>query len=348
MNKVLLFILLVSSFFGFAQNDKNIFISGVVIDENKNAVPNVNVSINNSLKGTKTDNTGHFFLTINTFKQITFSHINYYTLIKKIHEAEFNGLNNDTLSINVGLKFKVNQLESFEINGKKTESLYNKSFVPIYDYQFYGDSLLLLLKELKNTKLRLVNSKQEILAEQIVPNRCKHLFKDCFGNIHITSIDSAYQIKIDSFKISLTHSIRKGVFNSYLKPCISKINNTYIFKKEFSYNESIAYYYLNEDREVHFLNTINNEVAESLQAKKKAAKFQLQNSGNSKMSEAESSVKDARKLIQDINFSNHILTNLPESRLFSIKNNVYVFDHTNDSCWIYDKQLKFKKGVPIY
>ena len=39
-----------------------------------------------------------------------------------------------------------------------------------------------------------------MLAEQIVPDKCKHLFKDCFGNIHITNIDSAYELKIDNIE----------------------------------------------------------------------------------------------------------------------------------------------------
>ena len=83
MHKFLLFILLACCFSGFSQNKKNIIVSGIVIDKNKNPISDVNIYIAKTSKGTKTNNIGRFFLPIGTFRRVTISHINYYTVIKK-------------------------------------------------------------------------------------------------------------------------------------------------------------------------------------------------------------------------------------------------------------------------
>jgi hypothetical protein len=239
------FILL--SLCGFSQKDNIITVKGIVTDIFEKPILNANISIVGSSKGAKTDVNGVFYLRVKQkATTLKISHISYYLKNKMLVE----GVINDTLNTRIQLTQKINQLEAFEITEEKIELLYNKHFVPIYDYEFYEDKLLLLVKELNVTKLRLISENKGLITEIEVPNGCNNIFKDCFGNIHITNRDSAYQLKIDFLRIDFAYTISRKKFDSYLRSCVQEFNNIFIFKLQSWYNETITYHYYDENKEI--------------------------------------------------------------------------------------------------
>ena len=329
---------------GFSQKENVITVKGVVIDIYEKPISNVNISIVGSSKGAKTDLNGVFYLKIKQeATTLKVSHISYYTKNRMLTERVLN----DTLNLNIQLTQKVNQLNTFEITEEKNKLVFNKKFTPIYDYEFYEDKLLLLVRELNVTKLRLISADHKVIIEKEMPKNCRNVFKDCFGNIHITSIDSAYQLKINLLKIDLIYTVNKAKFNSYLKPCVTEFNNKFIFKQQSQFNQSTVYYYIDENRKVTYIRGVRNKGAIRNLSTRNAYAKQLEDPYISKMGGSRASVYSARTLINNINFLDNILNHSEDIPLFVIDNTVYIFDHVNGSCWIYDENLDFQKNISI-
>ncbi|MDR0365109.1 MAG: hypothetical protein LBH92_08875, partial [Bacteroidales bacterium] len=61
------------------------------------------------------------------------------------------------------------------------------------------------------------------------------LYKDCFGNIHLISKDSACQVFLLDDKFVLTHHISRTNFDEYIPPTIINTDN-YLYIKTLIYN----------------------------------------------------------------------------------------------------------------
>jgi hypothetical protein len=340
MKGVIISIILINSSF-LALSQKEIIVKGFITDEKEIPISNVNISIIGSSKGTKTNKRGFFYLTIQ-LKATTLkvSHIGYYTKNKILVEK----IINDTINITIQLTEKTNQLATFDIHTEKIELLYSKNFVPIYDYQFYENNLLLIVKELNIIKLKLTNDNLKKLNELVIPPNTKNIYRDCFGNIHVLSKDSAYQLQINKKSMAIIYRVSIHEFNTHLRPCVTAFKQSVIFKQKVYNSQSTVYYSVDENKEVKYLRKIEDKVAESYDKQRKENIKQLQDPTISQMSEKKMSLYKYRTLMHNIGLLNILLNNLTESPLFATKNKVYIFDHTTDSCLVFNENLVFKKS----
>lgn len=347
MKRLIICIILISiSFLGISQS--RTIIKGIITDSSGSPISNTNVTITNTSKGTTTSYDGIFYLSIKKFpSSIKVSHINFRSETTRLKKSDLSEIIDDTLRIIFKLNKKVNQLNTFEINSAKIELLYNKPFVSIYDYQFYEDNLLLLLKEKRTFKIKLMDSDLNVLKELPLAIDGTELYKDCFGNSHIMTEDSVYQLWIDSLGISLIYNCSLEKFNMFLNPCQTKHNKTYIFKQLIANSQTSMFYYLNENKDVKYLKRIRNEIAERYVRKKEAIIKKLKQPSISKMSESKAAVYGARDLGRMLHYIDNLLTHIIENPLFSINNSIYIFDHPTDSCWVFDENLLFNRSFYI-
>ena len=350
MKTLLGFIFFTCTSFIFSQENDRITVIGLVSDANNNPISNANISIIGSSKGTKTDENGTFYLIIQQ-KSTTLkvSHISYYTKNKML----LGNAINDTLHITIQLTKKTNELETFEISSEKIELLYNKPFIPIYDYQFYYEHILLLLKEENTTKLKLIDNNQKVAQELVVGNEFKSLFKDCYGNTHLLSSDSAYQIYIDVNTISILYQYPITKFNESIKHAITKTNDKIIFNHLGLHNQSVEYYYLTNNKNKGLLKKIKDNQAEKyatqtiIKIKSLETILEKRSLGAGLMAEGISSNRIGKIIFQETNMYNKVLTKPLYSPLFKIDDKVLIFDHVNDSCFIYDEDLNLNSIFPI-
>jgi hypothetical protein len=325
----------------FALSQKGIIVKGIVIGQEGNPISNANVLIIGTSNGTKTNDEGYFYLkSTSQSSTLKISHIGYFSRNKILT----NEIVNDTIKVKIQLTEKVNQLANFEISTEKIDLIYNKPFVPIYDYQFNENKLLLLVKEFKHIKIKLTDLDQKEINELTVPENTKQIYLDCFGNVHLLNNDSAYQLEIDENKIRIVYRVSINKFNLFLKPCITEFNNNFIFKESASNSQSITYYCLDENKEIKYLKKIEDKVAERYIKQRNQMIKQLQNPSFSQMSEGKISLHTTRSLMQNIAFLGILLNHLTDNPLFAIKNKVYIFDHTTDSCLIFNENLVIERS----
>jgi hypothetical protein len=353
--RFLLFIsfLIIQPYICFSQEDTKIILWGLIIDTNNNPVSNTNISILNTSIGATTNTDGFFYIPIK--KQITriqVSHINYYQETIVLNKLNFDHLVNDTIKINVILKPKINLLESFEILSEKIELLFHKSFISILDFQFYEDNLLLLLKEKNSIKLRLTNSKSDKISEAITPSKTKNIYRDCFGNLHLLNADSSYQIYFNSLEINLIYGNRIEKYNEVLKPCIAQFNDRIIFIEFGTHSQSIGYFYFNKFKEKKYVKKIRNTATEKYATQTVMEVKYLENilerrSLGIKTQDQRPSYIIDRLIFQETNFYEKVLTKPLYAPLFTVNNNLYLFDHVRDSCFVFDENLNQTRSFYI-
>jgi len=344
MKLVVIIFTFLLSFTLFSQN--TIIVKGVIKGEDGKRVANASVFIPEINKGTTSNKKGEFVFKLKSEVLTLFiSHLNYYP--KTITINKYSEEKIDTLKIDVILKEKINVLSSFEVSAEKIELLYKSSFVTILDYQFYENKLLLLLKENSTIKLKLLNLNQEEENFILAPKNANTLRKDCFGNIHILNKDSAYQLLIDGINLSILYKITRNKYEVYLKPCVNNVKNTFIFKQEDKRIHTVVYYYFDDKKKIIPLKKIRDGVAEIYASAINNTMRMISNPGVSKMAESKSSVRAARSLNVDIAYLNLLLKKLADNPLFVIKDNVYVFDHPKNTCWVYDENLLYKRTFSL-
>jgi len=332
----------------FSQN--TIIVKGVIKGEDGKRVANASVFIPEINKGTTSDKKGEFVLDMNKLlTKIIVSHINYEPKTITIDDV-----NSDTIQLNVILKEKINLLNSFDFRSQKTKLLYKKTIVSILDYQLYQDKLLLLLKTSKETKLSLMGHKQQVLSELILNKNVIELFKDCYGNTHLLSEDTAYQIYIDEQNISILYKYPISKFNESIKYAVAKINDKIIFINYGLHNQSIVYSYFDKNKEKVVLKLLRDNQSERYASQEIAIINYLESilerrslGVRSRHEDPRPSYQIGREIFDRSSMYEFVLSKPSYNPLFLIGNTMYIFDHINDSCFVYDEELNEQRSIYI-
>jgi len=108
-------LILLLSFISFAQNSKTKEISGKV-SHLFTPVPNVNISIKGTSKGTKTDINGTYNINVRVGQTLEYSHVSYESISVLIEDI--------TSTLNIELQEKKNELNEVLVTAKKEEDLH--------------------------------------------------------------------------------------------------------------------------------------------------------------------------------------------------------------------------------
>ena len=335
-----------------AQNKSQIVIYGHVLDSNNSPISNVNVVDIKTNTGTYSDKNGYFsFKTKNRKTSIKISHIGY-----KSYIYTYTKTSNDSLNLVVYLNKKYSVLAPVDISSKNTSLVYSKPSYYIYDFEFYKSNVLLLIKHKRTNDLLYIDEYDDTLSI-LNTNKGIGLIKDCLGNIQVISKDSIYQIYID--EDDFIYSVYSFPFDSYvtqLAPCVASIDSMMLFVRHSKSNQSEVYYYYDSNHKHHVFREITNEYKNNsaliekhriklLTEKLKLDEKRLGSSG--KMAESKSSLETGRELFHRKAYYKFILTTPIYNPAFTINDSLFLFDHVNMHCYVYDKSLVLSRFFDI-
>jgi len=333
----------------FSQNKQNnITITGKITDEQKKPIGNVYILDVKTRKTVITDKNGTFIIIIpKNATTLKISHIGYKPYRLDISKKY---LKKDTISFNIILEAEVYTIQPVEVYSERVNFAYDNYKANIYDYEFTGDNILLYLFENQTKKLRIVDNSDSILSDFKIPVDFENFYKDCFGNIHLISEDSAYQIYIDT-ALYLIDKTSIDTFNTNLKPCILSINEDLIFQKYQYYNQYLTYFMINKtNKNKKILTVIHDNKGEALfnMYYKSVMEYKLFSSnGPPEMQDISFSdvmdsnnAYDAMTNINDLKvrtwFFEKIITTPIYAPLFLISDTLFLFDHLNNFLLIYN------------
>lgn len=312
----------------------NYTIVGTVIDnETQEPIPYVYVRVMETEKYFITDSVGNFkFNNSNINFDFRFGHLNYNQvaiITDTLKKTETN------LTLIFKLQKKENTLSEIVIS-TKTEITNPAS--NIIDYNFMDSNIVILnyKKTPYKSEIAILNEHLDTLNVSKLHFEPKSLFKDCFGNIHILSTDSSYQIFYQNYNLYVyppypISELEKKLGNCYTstnefiyfiqKKGAIMITNT-VFHDFLSKNNALNYFYINKSTKT------KNILFEVIDKKHEEER--------KKDNEAERIAKMTNTTFKSpVIFRETILLDEIYAPLFIVNDSIIVFDFINDEINIF-------------
>ena len=228
-SKYALFVILIFQLNTIYCQTKPFVISGQVIDSlNRKPIPNINIISTTNDIGVITDINGFFeILAPSTSDTLVFSFVGYKTIQIFLHYSS------DT---NILVRLLPTTYSLNEVTISSNKNTYNSFInnVTILDYDFLGDSILVLQKSRsmggKPSLVLLDSDYDTLLYCKDIPRRANKIFKDCLHSFHILTKDSAYQIVFQDKSISFYKPIDIHWFYQTLENCLFEKDGNIFFE----------------------------------------------------------------------------------------------------------------------
>ncbi len=211
---------------------------GRVVNEQKEILVGAHIQDTVYYSQAISDRNGLFTLKVAQNSVLIVSYIGYKTAVVHVNAAA------DTVNTEIILEPSINQLREVGINANKERTVIGKKLDNFLDYVPYQDFVLALKSRGKKDYLSLETSSKVLLEFDIDALKAESLFEDCYGNIHILSKDSSYQIWIDT-TLQIIAKTSMNQFNEYLKHCVGHWDKKYIFQAFSNHNKRYSLYSIN-------------------------------------------------------------------------------------------------------
>jgi REP element-mobilizing transposase RayT len=144
-----------------------------------------------------------------------------------INEANFA---NDTLKMIINLAPKTRLLNEVIILAKETTTYYDVQNSFIIDYFPYGDLCFYATKE-KGERYLQLNRGDAVIHKIKINFAPTEFYLDIFGDFHLLSKDSVYQIWSNETQLSWLNPISLDVFNQQIVPLVGKTDSCVFLQK---------------------------------------------------------------------------------------------------------------------
>lgn len=224
-NIILIIVLCFGTFYSHAQT--HVLIHGVIKDQvTQLPIEGVNIQVNNTHSGAFTNREGVFELRVSAFPAIlSVTHISYFG--KQIIATQ-----NKADSLIVLLSPKLVTLKETEITAETFIVLKSPNHA-IIDYDFLDTNLLVLSYDFNKNRYELILTDEhfDTIAIKDIPayKKAKQLFKDCMGNCHLLTNDSAYQMYFDEESITFLYPTDLKKFLNLIGNCLFETPNHLVF-----------------------------------------------------------------------------------------------------------------------
>jgi hypothetical protein len=309
-----------------------------------------NILLQSKHAGTVSDKNGKFTLFTNHLPEsLKFSQIGYQTKIIHLHP------DTSLLYLTVKLVPDTIMLDEAVISGKK--HIYNRKSndYTILDYTILDSTILLLQNKLGlkiNKTLVLLDKNYDTLATgTVLPKKSLSLFKDCLGNAHVITPDSAYQVWIKNNDLLLLKPVGLKKFNAVLKDCLFKKEECLFYKKSMTADLGEEIYVFSsklkqpklfikaydKERYEHYLNDVLHIMGMYHGYEIPAAAV-----------ESDSLLmRNIHKFEIEARFLREFVYRPVYNKLFRIHDSLVYFNHINGFIEIYSSDLKLLNSVPV-
>ena len=157
-------------------------------------VSNVNINITNTRYGTSTDHKGRYTLTLHDCTKavnLYYSCIGYQDTIVSFTPKQ---LQHDSINISFRMRPKSYALSEVTVSGNKPEIAYHEKMVSLVTYEINEMGIYLIGYRQSGNALLHLSFDLDTLSVLPIAKKYDRLYKDVFGQIHLMSYDSTYQI----------------------------------------------------------------------------------------------------------------------------------------------------------
>ena len=198
---------------------------GSVTDANYNSVGFATVVDTVTQKQSKCDFSGTFVLTVTDKSILKISHPEFETKVFSVQKTE----PLDTIVLNFKLTRKVQLIPEVIVTSERLRTVTDQTNTNVVDYLPFDD-FVLVVKTSKSGRMLSVEGIDTTLREfDLGKIKARKIVKDCYGNVHLLSKDSSYQIWMDS-TLHFVSSSSIEQYNRLLQPCVANFSETNVFE----------------------------------------------------------------------------------------------------------------------
>ncbi|MFT5822242.1 MAG: hypothetical protein ACI8ZM_003498 [Crocinitomix sp.] len=327
-------------------------VQGTVQDNLGNPIINARVEINNKDQYCFSNNHGEFYYdALNPIKIVSVYYLGYKTTQQQFEPT----VANDTLTVYFKLIEDGKTLDVININAVSETEIYTERDYAVIDFKLLSNSLLVLVKRQKDYYLKEFNQLNELIREQKVYFKPTKIVSDCFEQIHLQNDDHSYLLNRDNFHLSKAQKITD--YNRNNAPCMAEFDSTLFISKRLDNNQSVIYMVMNKTtRKKTFLHTISDEESAYIAwyyNSRKVISEQLKITENmyhvypGVYNPGQLNADIVLDLVEDADWYSQVLSNPTYHPLFKVNDSVYVFDHLESRCSVYDEKGRSFRSFQI-
>lgn len=230
-------------------------LKGRVFDENIEAVPFADIYLNGKI-AKEASVYGLFFLQVNKNDTIQVFQPGYEKINMLITDLE-----KDTLEYDFILKPKIQEFDEVKVTAKGISKVFgNKEehiidYVPLLNHDFY------IIKSYEKKYYLTYENEYKLTDKLQLDFHPLELFRDFFGNIHVVSADSAYQVFYEE-GIQLMKAYPKTIFESQLRSVVAKGSDGLFLNTFAAHNQRYYLQFKARDKDVQTVLLIRDSVSE--------------------------------------------------------------------------------------
>ena len=234
----------------------------------------------------------------------------------------------------INLKTQSKDLSEVVVSATKSATRLVKNDFYVTDYQFVNNDIILLGDINEKQYLRLITKEGEVLQNYKLSNNIyKAVFKDCFGNIHLTNEVLSTQVYINSNGIGLLKDVRINLFDSLLKPCLLNKENYFYFENVLNSKQTKRFFAIHKStKQIQDMGTYSDEAM--IEMMKSENEFNNKKYGNSDKNEMEDVSPDelrAMRRKEDAKtFFKTVVMTTAYIPLYANNDTAYIFNHPNN------------------
>ena len=222
-------------------------VSGEIRDAETNEPLNyVSIKSYRSNSGSISNYKGRFTVQVEKLPDtLIFSHVAYETV--KI------AVNGNLPLQRITMIRKTTILSEVPVKPEVAVDLIEKKLFDVVDYEFFGDSILLVAyswKEEKNPWFILMNSSGDTLQKAWVHSEGS-FYRDCMDNLYYITDRAAWEIVMEGPKFILKNPLDAKYFKENISPCITGIGDKFYVRQYYANNQILSYYVVDTTEKNH-------------------------------------------------------------------------------------------------
>ncbi len=135
-------------------------------------------------------------------------------------------------------------LGEVDVVSKKAQVIQEESHTEFLDFDFYDNLVLALVNKGGNRNhVQIIDPDGKLVAEKKAPVNTEKIVRDCFGNLHLLSRDSSYQVYYNYVDIGYLPGYPIAVYNQMVAPCECHYGDLFYLKYK-AYRQLKNLYYM--------------------------------------------------------------------------------------------------------
>ena len=198
--------------------DEVFTVEALVCDSTGAAIKDVAVYDTKNNIRSVTDRDGIARIATHMGETLSFSHLSFKTQSVRIEKKVLIESSEGRYSMVIVMQHKTNSLQEVTVMENAPHLAYNNKSVWVMDYKVQHDGIYMVAGNGNESVLMHLDFEQDTISRKPISSKFQELYSDAFGNLHLISLDSVYQVYCNGKELHLLYGNSIESFRQKLEP----------------------------------------------------------------------------------------------------------------------------------